>query len=93
MLWRARKSLVKDLEPSSRAAAWLGPKTRDCHWQRYLFRAWRRGRRASPLVLARYEELLPLPLDEVRQRLGIAPPQAAHPGGIVVFDDEAPATP
>lgn len=68
------------------AAALLGPKTLDCHWQRYLFRCWRRGRRATPLMLARYEELLPLPLAEVRRRLGIDAPETAHPGGILVFE-------
>jgi ubiquinone biosynthesis protein COQ4 len=75
------------------AAAALGPKTLDAHWQRYLLRCWRRGRRASLLVLAPYEELLPEPLDEVRQRLGIAAPESAHPGGILVFEgDPAPVS-
>jgi ubiquinone biosynthesis protein COQ4 len=68
------------------AAALLGPKTLDCHWQRYLLRCWRRGRRARPLVLARYEELLPQPLERVRRELGIEPPETAHPGGILVFE-------
>ena len=67
-------------------AAVRGPKSADLHWQRYLLRAWRRGRKAAPLSLARYEELLPLPLDEVRRRLGIQPPLEAHPGGILVSD-------
>ncbi len=73
------------------AAALLGPKTLDCHWQRYLLRCWRRGRRATPLVLARYEELLPQPLDEVRRQLGIEPPETAHPGGVLVFEKDAAA--
>jgi len=36
-----------------------------------LWRAYRRGRRTAPLVLQRYEELLPLPLETVRERLHI----------------------
>lgn len=70
------------------ASALLGPKTLDMHWPRYLWRAWRRGRRASMLAGARYEELMPLPLEEVRRILGVAPPQVAHPGGILVASDE-----
>jgi ubiquinone biosynthesis protein COQ4 len=64
----------------------VGPKSLDLFWPRYLFRAWRRGRRASLLAAARYEELLPLPLEEVRRRLGVAPPAEAHPGGILVWN-------
>lgn len=66
------------------AAAVLGPWSLAFSWQRYLFRAWRRGRRASKLSLVRYEDLLPLPLDEVRRRLHIALPLEAHPDGIIV---------
>src|SRR6185295_19117735 len=47
------------------AAAVLGPHGEWFSWQRYLLRAWRRGRRASWLPAARYEELLALPLAEV----------------------------
>lgn len=36
-----------------------------------LFRSWRHGKRADALVRARWEELLPLPLDEVRTRLRV----------------------
>ncbi len=68
------------------AAAWLGPKSWDAHWQRYLLQAWRRGRRAKMLSLARYEELLPRPLEEVRRELGILPAEDTHPGGILAFD-------
>jgi ubiquinone biosynthesis protein COQ4 len=68
------------------AAALLGPKTLDCHWQRYLVRCWQRGRRAQLLVLARYEELLPLPLERVRRELGVEAPESAHPGGVLVFE-------
>lgn len=43
-------------------------------------RAIRRGLRAAYLVEEPFEELLPLPLEVVRGRLGIEPPQVAHPG-------------
>jgi len=66
------------------AAALLEPHGNRFAWPRYLLRAWRRGRRTRPLVLARYEELLALPLEEVRRLLGIEPPSRAHPDGIVV---------
>ena len=62
-------------------AAVRGPKTLDCHWQRTLFRAWRRGRRAALLPMARFEELLPRPLEEARRALHIDPIERAHPGG------------
>ncbi len=62
-------------------AAVRGPKTLDCRWQRTLFRAWRRGRRAALLPMARFEELLPHPLDEVQRTLHIEPIERAHPGG------------
>ena len=66
------------------AAAVIGPKDLTFSWQRYLWRAWRRGRRASWLPLARYEELLPLPLEEVRRQLRIEPAEVTHPQGIIV---------
>ncbi len=43
----------------------------DLRFQWALLRAWRAGRRAQDLVSARWEELLPLPLSEVRARLGV----------------------
>lgn len=55
-------------------------------WQRYLWRAWRRGRRAEPLTAAKWEELLVLPLAEARQRLRVSAPDVAHPGGILVAE-------
>jgi ubiquinone biosynthesis protein COQ4 len=70
------------------AAALLGPREDWFGWQRYLFRAWRRGRKATWLPAARYEELLAQPLAEVRTRLGIAPPEIAHPEGVVVASRE-----
>ena len=66
------------------AGAVLGPHDLSLYWQRYLLRAWRRGRRATLLTVAPYEALLPLPLAEVRRRLAVAPPQVAHPEGILV---------
>jgi ubiquinone biosynthesis protein COQ4 len=71
------------------AAVAIGPKSLDLAWPRYLWRAWRRGARATLLPAARYETLLPLPLAEVRRQLGIAPPEQAHPDGILVAQDEA----
>ena len=66
------------------AAAAIGPKLPNFAWQRYLLRAWKRGRRATMLSVVRYEELLALPLDDVRAQLGIDPPEVAHPLGVVV---------
>lgn len=45
--------------------------------------AWRRGRRAAPLMVQPYEALLALPIDEVRARLRIDPIARSHPAGIV----------
>jgi ubiquinone biosynthesis protein COQ4 len=64
------------------AAAVMGPKSWDLAWPRYLWRAYRRGRRATLLTAAPYEELLPLPVAEVRGRLGIEPAAAWHAEGI-----------
>ena len=66
------------------AAAVIGPKDIVFSWQRYLFQAWRRGKRSAWLPLARYEELLPLPLEEVRRQLRVEPGDVTHPGGILV---------
>ena len=63
--------------------ALLGPWTWSFAWERYLWRALRRGRRAD-LDYARYEDWLPLPLDEVRRLAEVDPPEVAHPNGIVV---------
>ena len=70
-------------------AAWLGPKSLDFWWQRYLIAAYRRGRATTAwLPAVHYEELLPLPLPEVRRRLGIVPAASFHPQGIAVFKVE-----
>ena len=64
------------------AAALKGPKSWDLAWPRYLWRAWRRGRRAKLLTAAPLEALLALPVTEVCERLGIEPARRWHPGGI-----------
>jgi ubiquinone biosynthesis protein COQ4 len=66
------------------AAAVMGPKDLKLTWQRYLYRAWQRGRHATLLTAVPYERLLAMPLEEVRAKLGIEPPSVAHPEGIVV---------
>lgn len=58
--------------------------------QLHLYRSWRRGRSASKLDLARYEELLALPIDAVRRQLGIEPAAVAHPTGILRGNDGQP---
>jgi ubiquinone biosynthesis protein COQ4 len=60
--------------------AWKFP---DRAWPRYLWRAWRRGRRARLLDAVPYPELLAEPLDRVRRLLDIDPPEQAHPGGVL----------
>ena len=62
------------------AAVAKGPKGLDLSWPRYLWRAWRRGRRARLLPAAHWEALLPLPLDEVRRRLRVSPARSGAPG-------------
>jgi ubiquinone biosynthesis protein COQ4 len=64
------------------AAVVMGPKSWNLAWPRYLWRAWRRGRRAALLTAAPYEELLPLPVAEVRRRLRIEPAAIWHADGI-----------
>ena len=65
------------------AAVLIGPKDWRATWPRYLYRAWRRGRRAACLTVVPYEVLLPLPLEDVRTLLGIQPAAEAHPLGII----------
>lgn len=56
------------------------------HWSRYMFQAWRRSKAVPKnFNLARFEELLELPLEEVRQRLGVPPAEQFHPDGIGVL--------
>jgi ubiquinone biosynthesis protein COQ4 len=42
-------------------------------YRRFIVDGFRRGRRAAWLPAQDWEALLPLPLDEVRRRLGVAP--------------------
>lgn len=59
-------------------------------WLAYCWHAWRRGRRASSLYAAPWEELLPLPIDLVREMLAIDPTYRAHPNGIWAANFGAP---
>ncbi len=52
-------------------------------WLVYVYRAWRRGRRARWLAGLPFEELLPLPLKTVRQLTGLETPDVEHPGGLL----------
>jgi ubiquinone biosynthesis protein COQ4 len=52
-------------------------------WIPYAFTAWRRGRKAANLLPVPYEDLLPLPLSQVRQALQIENPSDAHKGGVL----------
>lgn len=58
-------------------------------WWRYLWRAWRRGRRAGCLAALPWEELLEAPLAEVRRLAGIEAPERVHPEGVRVEAPEA----
>lgn len=55
-------------------------------WHKYMIQAYLRGRRASWLPFARYEELLDRPLVAVQQMFDIAPAHAAHPDGIYAYN-------
>jgi ubiquinone biosynthesis protein COQ4 len=60
-------------------------------WWRYLGRAWKRGRRAACLGAMPWEDLLALPLPEVRRLAGIEAPEQVHPEGVRVEPLQAPA--
>ncbi|MBM4265446.1 MAG: hypothetical protein FJ144_02340 [Deltaproteobacteria bacterium] len=47
-----------------------------------LWRAWQRGRSARMPHAIPWEELLPLPIEEVRRGLGMVPLEDAHPKGV-----------
>jgi ubiquinone biosynthesis protein COQ4 len=51
-------------------------------WPRYCARAYLRGRRAARLVSEPVEDMLELPIDEARRRLGIALTADLHPEGV-----------
>jgi ubiquinone biosynthesis protein COQ4 len=55
-------------------------------WLLYAFRAWRRGKRAACLTALPYEDLLELPLDDVRAAVGLNAPEIDHPGGVAHGD-------
>ena len=58
---------------------------------RFLFAAWRRGRRARALLGQPYEVLLGQPLEEVRSALGVRPFAEVHPRGLPHIELPAPA--
>ncbi len=58
----------------------------ELEWYRFMREAYRRGKAAKFLVATPMEELLPLPLDDVRRMLDISPPSEAHPGGVLTGD-------
>jgi ubiquinone biosynthesis protein COQ4 len=59
-----------------------GPKSWDLAWPRYLWRAFQRGRHAQLLTAAPFEALLALPLEQVREQVGVGSAASWHPGGI-----------
>jgi ubiquinone biosynthesis protein COQ4 len=60
-------------------------------WLRYMAQAWRRGRQTAWLPPVHYEDLLALPLDEVRRILKIPSPRAAHGRDVIVANGVRPA--
>lgn len=54
--------------------------------QPYMLAAWRRGKRAKPLLAADWERLMALPLADVQRELRIVPSNVAHPRGIFYWD-------
>ncbi len=55
-------------------------------WLLYAFRAWRRGKRAACLTALPYEDLLELPLADVRAAVGLNAPEIDHLGGVAHGD-------
>jgi ubiquinone biosynthesis protein COQ4 len=68
-------------------AAWESRGRAGRGWWRYVWRAWRRGRRAGELGALPWEELLAEPLADVRRIAGIDAPELAHPDGVRVDPD------
>lgn len=60
----------------------MTPKRQWLDFVRDLRRAYARGRASSVSPSVPWEELLPLPINEVRRRLGIAPLASVHPEGL-----------
>lgn len=73
-----RVNVMLTVGASLRVTFLIGPS-----WLPYVFRAWRRGRRAVWLSALPWEEMLARPLDEVRAEARVEPPERAHPGGIL----------
>ena len=73
-----RANLLLSIGSNVRLSFEVGPR-----WLLYAFRAWRRGKRAVCLNPLPYEELLELPLSEVRAAVGLNPPEVDHPDGVV----------
>jgi ubiquinone biosynthesis protein COQ4 len=83
LLWFSRAAGIKSrgLRWLSWVSVWLAPKSDFFYIQRYLAAAWLRGRRASSLLAAPYEDLLATPIDEVRKQLRIGCFAESHPAG------------
>jgi ubiquinone biosynthesis protein COQ4 len=66
-----------------------GPRGSRFAWPRYLWRAFRRGRATRLLTAVPFEELLALPLAEIRARLGSGGPQEWHRDGVWIGELKA----
>jgi hypothetical protein len=51
-------------------------------WTRFVWRAYRHGRRTPPLACVAYEDLLPKSLDVVRHEIGMPAMSDTHPTGV-----------
>ncbi len=60
--------------------------------RRFIWDAYMWGRRVPSLVAAPYEHLLPMPLSQVRNRLGLGKPEDAHPFGILQLEGDEVVT-
>ncbi len=60
----------------------IAPKRRMGCLLRFLYRSWKRGRASRIPLDTLWEELLPLPIDEVRRQLRISAASDAHPEGV-----------
>jgi ubiquinone biosynthesis protein COQ4 len=59
-----------------------GKRDESYSWLRYCYRAWLRGKWARRLVSEPIEDMLALPLEQVRRTLRILPTEVAHPEGV-----------
>lgn len=76
-----RANLLLSIGTNVRMSFERGPR-----WLFYALRAWRRGKQAVCLTALPYEELLVLPLADVRRAAGLNAPEVDHPGGVVRGD-------